>query len=364
MRATEFVTERKKKKRKNRYFGGYWYPGFGYYGGGYSGSGDGNGGGDGGGGESVTEQSNPAIVTRIDSNLIRNFSSNLKSYKHTDDWSQSGLDTGDDAYWEKRKIKPKTSKGLYAGDPHRTALYATGNANETRFVEFEQDGQPVVYFDKKDLPAIRKRKTYLTVFDASNFKKLPTGEYFSKNPGEPIKQVEIGDPFQYIANQGWVVRITDNLDKIFKQAQAMHETGKIAHYGAEGMDESKENVEEAVIGPDDLVDVYIRGQHRGETVTRLVARAFPNKNIPLLIRKLETKHGVNPEAVVYGPSQIQNENFADGKVKGKSRPGRVKRSGASCAGSVSELRVRAKKYGGERGRMYHWCANMKGGRRK
>ena len=28
------------------------------------------------------------------------------------------------------------------------------------------------------------------------------------------------------------------------------------------------------------------------------------------------------------------ENFADGKKKGKSRPGRVKRSGASCKGSI------------------------------
>jgi hypothetical protein len=58
------------------------------------------------------------------------------------------------------------------------------------------------------------------------------------------------------------------------------------------------------------------------------------------------------------------ENFADGKVKGKSRPGRVKRAGASCKGSVTDLRARAKKYGGERGRMYHWCANMKSGRKK
>lgn len=58
------------------------------------------------------------------------------------------------------------------------------------------------------------------------------------------------------------------------------------------------------------------------------------------------------------------ENFADGKVKGKSRPGRVKRSGASCAGSVTSLRAKAKKYGGERGKMYHWCANMKSGRKK
>jgi len=58
------------------------------------------------------------------------------------------------------------------------------------------------------------------------------------------------------------------------------------------------------------------------------------------------------------------ENFADGKRKGKSRPGRVKRSGASCKGSVSSLRSKAKKYSGERGKMYHWCANMKSGRKK
>ena len=58
------------------------------------------------------------------------------------------------------------------------------------------------------------------------------------------------------------------------------------------------------------------------------------------------------------------ENFADGKKKGKSRPGRVKRSGASCKGSVTSLRAKAKKYSGERGKMYHWCANMKGGKKK
>ena len=59
-----------------------------------------------------------------------------------------------------------------------------------------------------------------------------------------------------------------------------------------------------------------------------------------------------------------NENFADGKKKGKSRPGRVKRAGASCKGSVSSLRAKAKKYSGERGKMYHWCANMKSGKNK
>ena len=58
------------------------------------------------------------------------------------------------------------------------------------------------------------------------------------------------------------------------------------------------------------------------------------------------------------------ENFADGKKKGKSRPGRVKRAGASCKGSVTSLRKRAKNSSGERAKMYHWCANMKSGRNK
>jgi hypothetical protein len=58
------------------------------------------------------------------------------------------------------------------------------------------------------------------------------------------------------------------------------------------------------------------------------------------------------------------ENFADGKVKGKSRPGRVKRAGASCSGSVTDLRQRAKNASGEKAKMYHWCANMKSGRKK
>ena len=64
------------------------------------------------------------------------------------------------------------------------------------------------------------------------------------------------------------------------------------------------------------------------------------------------------------PDDELDENFADGKKKGKSRPGRVKRSGASCKGSVTSLRAKAKKYSGERGKMYHWCANMKGGKKK
>ena len=58
-----------------------------------------------------------------------------------------------------------------------------------------------------------------------------------------------------------------------------------------------------------------------------------------------------------------DENFADGKVKGKSKPGRVKKSGASCNGTVTQLRKRAKNASGEKAKMYHWCANMKSGKK-
>jgi hypothetical protein len=81
----------------------------------------------------------------------------------------------------------------------------------------------------------------------------------------------------------------------------------------------------------------------------------------------------NISYVILDPSQVKvlevisvgevAENFADGKVKGKSQPGRVKRAGASCKGSVTDLRAKAKKYSGEKGKMYHWCANMKGGKK-
>ena len=63
-------------------------------------------------------------------------------------------------------------------------------------------------------------------------------------------------------------------------------------------------------------------------------------------------------------SEIITENFADGKVKGKSRPGRAKRAGVSCKSSISALRKIAKNSSGERQKMAHWCSNMKSGKNK
>ena len=88
-----------------------------------------------------------------------------------------------------------------------------------------------------------------------------------------------------------------------------------------------------------------------------VGRNLAKEDWPEVVQDIKKNTGIDLEAHI-------SENFADGKKKGKSRPGRVKRSGASCNGSVTSLRKRAKNASGEKARMYHWCANMKSGRKK
>ena len=106
----------------------------------------------------------------------------------------------------------------------------------------------------------------------------------------------------------------------------------------------------------------------------------PNDSLHILLDKVGKSANIselmNGEVVTINPKhpdadrakaatdKAYSENFADGKVKGKSRPGRVKRSGASCNGSVTALRKRAKNSSGEKAKMYHWCANMKSGKKK
>ena len=108
------------------------------------------------------------------------------------------------------------------------------------------------------------------------------------------------------------------------------------------------------------VDPGQDSQSRAKLYNRLIARYARTWGY----EDYSEDHG---DRVTYELTRIKNENvaenFADGKVKGKSRPGRVKKSGASCKGSVTSLRAKAKKYSGERGKMYHWCANMKSGRK-
>ena len=120
---------------------------------------------------------------------------------------------------------------------------------------------------------------------------------------------------------------------------------------------------------DELVpqDLEVEERFRGQGIARVMYDWVKSKGYRIRRSNSQTRAGAEfwnrnrPGENVW--EQDVAENFADGRVKGRSRPGRVKRSGASCKGSVSDLRARARKYGGERGKMYQWCLNMKSGKK-
>jgi hypothetical protein len=62
-----------------------------------------------------------------------------------------------------------------------------------------------------------------------------------------------------------------------------------------------DDVTEANIDADELVSVYVKGQHKGRSLKIPVAKNFPNKHIDLLTRRLEAR-GINPSAIHYGPT--------------------------------------------------------------
>lgn len=189
--------------------------------------------------EFITEQH----VYRVDSKRIPDFNKNLKTYYHNADYTISGRQ------WfpqSKGKIK-----GIYAQDKLFTALYATGPSsgeNSTRYVATYNTKPPTVYFDKKDIPRLKQNRSYITVFDANRFKRLPSGEWFSSNPGKPVKQNPIQDPFEYIKSVGWKVEIVDDLKPILKDIQQRAEKEGIK-YGAEGMGFSKDINEDMDLEP-------------------------------------------------------------------------------------------------------------------
>ena len=102
-------------------------------------------------------------------------------------------------------------------------------------------------------------------------------------------------------------------------------------------------------------------------IKEILATRYVHPDVNTQLKKIEKratgKSRMGYHSMMAYPFRVK-ENFADGKKKGKSRPGRVKKSGASCNGSVTALRKRAKNASGEKAKMYHWCANMKSGRKK
>lgn len=146
------------------------------------------------------------------------------------------------------------------------------------------------------------------------------------------------------------------------------EVGESAINGAKR--EVKEEIGLDVINLKQITSNNSRVLYKGNIITSNITLSDEHKSYKFVLQKDLFKLPLSKWSkkdlafLKQKDKQQIDENYADGKKKGKSRPGRVKRAGASCKGSVTELRKKAKKYGGEKGKMYHWCANMKGGKKK
>ena len=145
------------------------------------------------------------------------------------------------------------------------------------------------------------------------------------------------------------------------------EVGESAINGAKR--EVKEEIGVDVINLKQIVSNNSRVLYKGNIINSNITLSDEHKSYKFVLQKDLFKLPLSKWSkkdlafLKQKDKQQIEENYADGKKKGKSRPGRVKRAGASCKGSVTELRKKAKKYGGEKGKMYQWCLNMKAGKK-
>ena len=161
---------------------------------------------------------------------------------------------------------------------------------------------------------------------AANISELINGEVVGINPKHPDgSSAKVATDKAYSEN-----KLLDNPTPSIKQLSKKHNVDK-----------------------DDIISQVKKG----------VKVELEHTSDPKIALEIALDH-INELPDYYDRLETVEENFADGKKKGKSRPGRVKRAGASCDGSVTELRRKAKNSSGEKQKMYHWCANMKAGRKK
>lgn len=71
-----------------------------------------------------------------------------------------------------------------------------------------------------------------------------------------------------------------------------------------------------IIGDKELVDIYLRGRHRGEMIEKKVGERIPNKLVNAFIDKVAAKFGLHPSAFVYGPCQHKVIDEMSDKIHG------------------------------------------------
>jgi hypothetical protein len=365
MRAQEFIIERKKRSKKTRSLGGYFFPGYGFYGGDA-----GDGGGDGGGGG---ESKNLGVAQ-----------GKIKLYTDPDYF---GAEVND--YQASGPVRNIPVDLLVGFEPDSKMAQPESRANVKKIIAGIKRGDdipPILVRDYKDGYQILDGHHRFRAYKLLGVKSIPA-QIVSDSDIEEISKQGVAEALQHIS-----VNETINPDILNRRFRHTQTIGDYTYKASVEifLDELLLNIK-AYDGSKEIGHAMFEIFHWEDKPTKShiesggteVEPAYQNKGVASTMYAYAKMLGNDIRASSNRTDQGKTmwsaweksggakhltgqvaENFADGKVKGKSRPGRVKRAGASCDGSVTDLRARAKKASGERARMYHWCANMKSGRKK
>lgn len=145
-------------------------------------------------------------VYRLDPNRVNNYTLGLKTYAHNDDWTSSKVaDNTND-------LKNR-STGLFAGKLKDIIPYAI--PRNVPWVLAHIPNRPSLYIQKTDYPQVRGSRPWLSAMDSSSFEEVPSGEYFSKRLGSPIRQDRVRNAIQFIKK--WMdIWTVDDLDNVIR----------------------------------------------------------------------------------------------------------------------------------------------------
>ena len=357
---------RKKRRRRNQSFGGYWYPGYGYYGGGYSGSGDGNGGGD-GGGESVNVKPQflgeyPSIQTFMgeDKFGLVNYPSKEqqkihRQYDITRNKEYSELDgPGSDMDYIGRYTSDSYNLNDYLHRHYRKAAHTVTKDDEKNYKNQVQSLDRAL--------TLRRLKNPLTVYTAVPESPANAWAVYGADVRRPIRLHLPAYTSTTTSLKVAIIFAEDNLSP-------------------SSVDHRRHPPRNIKKGAGDNGNQIIMLTIPAGTPASSVKNVsdIPEENEVLLPRGMDIE--VNPRptmlkngdyvwhAQVIGHNPIQivfsesvSENFADGKNPG--RKGLSRRVGIPKKATLGQLEKIAKSSTGERRRMAQWQLNMRRGKQK
>ena len=236
------------------------------------------------------------------------------------------------------------------------------------------------------VPRLRP-KNKLTYLDLAKMNKIS-----DPNSIQVGQKIKLPDGSKYIVQKGETLsgiaklhnRVTESISMVKPQFDVEWEEANrypyIEKLGQQGWEDFAQNGVEVTINQSNIHKIGNTGADGSEKLSDLepdkiarLKKAFRSGTVemPIVVKQPDGSYDL-----VAGNTRLIGLITHEGEAKvwlvdasslseATSSPGRVKRAGASCSGSVTELRALAKKHSGtEKGKMYHWCANMKAGKKE